>query len=185
LLAGLFATGVTRVIEPAQAATTPSECSNIFSSIFAAREARRFGRWATECRIAMLGKQHLESAISPFRATFQALPSGWWQPRVSRLAAADKECRRTRTRTGISDVLVEWAPIFAKLSSIHEEPSGTIHIQGERLTGTVTEGAEIPNLIDRSLFSPSPGNCRGTDDDSRCEGLRVRKRIVSPPLHQT
>jgi 3-phosphoshikimate 1-carboxyvinyltransferase len=152
LLAGLFATGVTRVIEPAPSRDHTERMLEYFLVNLRREESRGdSGRRATECRIAMLGKQHLESR--DFTVPGDISSAAFWlvaaagQP-DSRLLI--KNVGLNPTRTGIFDVLVRMGAHLREIvESIHEgEPSGTIHIQGERLTGTVIEGAEIPNLID-------------------------------------
>jgi 3-phosphoshikimate 1-carboxyvinyltransferase len=54
------------------------------------------------------------------------------------------------TRSGILDVLVRMGARLREIVSVVDEgePSGAIEITGAKLTGTVIEGAEIPNVID-------------------------------------
>jgi 3-phosphoshikimate 1-carboxyvinyltransferase len=151
LLAGLFAAGVTRVIEPA-ASRDHTERMLAYFLVNLRREQSRgdSGRRATECRISMLGKQHLESR--DFTVPGDISSAAFWlvaaagQP-DSRLLI--KNVGLNPTRTGIFDVLVRMGAHLREIVESNEgEPSGAIHIQGERLTGTVIDGAEVPNLID-------------------------------------
>jgi 3-phosphoshikimate 1-carboxyvinyltransferase len=152
LLAGLYATGVTHVIEPAPSRDHTERMLEYFL-VNLCREEIRAERIQKpkECRISMLGKQQIESR--DFAVPGDISSAAFWlvaaagQP-GSRLLV--KNVGLNPTRTGILDVLVRMgARVREVVESIEEaEPCGAIEIQGKRLTGTVIEGGEIPNVID-------------------------------------
>ena len=152
LLAGLYATGVTHVIEPAPSRDHTERMLEYFL-VNLRREETRADRSQKpkECRIAMLGKQQIESR--DFAVPGDISSAAFWlvaaacQP-GSRLLV--KNVGLNPTRTGIFDVLVRMgARVREIVENIEEgEPCGAIDIQGERLIGTVIEGGEIPNVID-------------------------------------
>ncbi len=152
LLAGLYAAGVTQVIEPAPSRDHTERMLEFFLVNLRREEIRtERNRRPKECRISMLGKQQIESR--DFAVPGDISSAAFWliaaaaQP-GSRLLVRDVGLNPTRT--GILDVLVRMgARVREVVENIEEgEPCGAIEIQGERLTGTVIEGGEIPNVID-------------------------------------
>ena len=142
LLAGLFASGKTTVVEPA-----PSrDHTERMLEYFLVRTVREGGE------ITIHGGQTLESR--DFRVPGDISSAAFWL-----VAAAAQPGARllidnvglNPTRNGILDVLVSMG---ARVKEIVEkdvksgEPSGAIEVEGRQLTGTVIEGDVIPNIID-------------------------------------
>ena len=152
LLAGLYATGVTTVIEPAQSRDHTERMLEYFLINLRRDETRpdRHHR-PTECRTSMLGKQRVESR--DFAVPGDISSAAFWL-----VAAAGQHGSRllvrnvglNPTRTAILDVLVRMgAHVREIVETIEEgEPCGAIEIEGAQLTGTVIEGNEIPGVID-------------------------------------
>ncbi len=152
LLAGLYASGVTHVIEPAPSRDHTERMLEYFLVNLRREEIRSDRRQKPkECRISMLGKQQIESR--DFAVPGDISSAAFWlvaaaaQP-GSRLLV--RNVGLNPTRTGIFDVLVRMgAHVREIVENIEEgEPYGAINIQGGRLTGTVIEGSEIANVID-------------------------------------
>lgn len=152
LLAGLYAQGVTTVIEPTPSRDHTERMLDYFLVKLRAEKSRAKGNGASpECRISMLGRQQIESR--DFAVPGDISSAAFWlvaaaaQP-GSRLLI--KNIGLNSTRTGIIDVLIRMG---ARIREVVEggakvEPWGVIDIKGCRLRGTVIEGAEIPNVID-------------------------------------
>jgi 3-phosphoshikimate 1-carboxyvinyltransferase len=152
LLAGLYATGVTHIIEPTPSRDHTERMLEYFLVNLRKEETRADrSQKPRECRIAMLGKQQIESR--DFAVPGDISSAAFWlvaaacQP-GSRLLV--KNVGLNPTRTGILDVLVRMgARVREVVENIEEgEPCGAIDIQGDRLVGTFIEGGEIPNVID-------------------------------------
>jgi 3-phosphoshikimate 1-carboxyvinyltransferase len=152
LLAGLYATGVTTVIEPAQSRDHTERMLEYFLVNLRRDETRpdRHHR-PTECRTSMLGKQRIESR--DFAVPGDISSAAFWLvaaagQRDSRLLV--RNVGLNPTRTAILDVLVRMgAHVREIVETIEEgEPCGAIEIEGAPLTGTVIEGNEIPGVID-------------------------------------
>jgi len=152
LLAGLHASGVTTVIEPAPSRDHTERMLEYFLVNLRREETRPDrNRKSHECRVSMLGQQQIESR--DFAVPGDISSAAFWlvaaacQP-GSRLLV--KNVGLNPTRTGILDVLVRMgARVREVVESIEEgEPCGVIDIKGGRLTGTVIEGNEVPNVID-------------------------------------
>jgi 3-phosphoshikimate 1-carboxyvinyltransferase len=152
LLAGLYASGVTTVVEPAPSRDHTERMLEYFLVQLRREEVRRdkIGR-PSECRIALLGGQSLESR--DFAVPGDISSAAFWlvaaaaQP-GSRLLI--KNVGLNPTRTGLLDVLIRMGARVREVVEVaeHGEPCGVIDIKGSRLHGTVIEGAEIPNVID-------------------------------------
>ena len=152
LLAGLYAAGVTTVIEPAQSRDHTERMLEYFLVNLRRDETRpdRHHR-PTECRTSMLGQQRIESR--DFAVPGDISSAAFWL-----VAAAGQRSSRllirnvglNPTRTAILDVLVRMgAHVREIVETIEEgEPCGAIEIEGAQLTGTVIEGNEIPGVID-------------------------------------
>ena len=152
LLAGLYATGVTTVIEPAQSRDHTERMLEYFLVNLRRDETRpdRHHR-PTECRTSMLGKQRIESR--DFAVPGDISSAAFWLvaaagQRDSRLLV--RNVGLNPTRTAILDVLVRMgAHVREIVETIEEgEPCGALEIEGAPLTGTVIEGNEIPGVID-------------------------------------
>ena len=152
LLAGLYPSGVTHVIEPAPSRDHTERMLEYFLVNLRREEIRSDRKQKPkECRISMLGKQQIESR--DFALPGDISSAAFWlvaaaaQP-GSRLLV--RNVGLNPTRTGIFDVLVRMgAHVREIVENIEEgEPYGAINIEGARLTGTVIEGSEIANVID-------------------------------------
>jgi 3-phosphoshikimate 1-carboxyvinyltransferase len=151
LLAGLYAQGVTTVIEPS-ASRDHTERMLEFFLVNLRREETRSGvtRKPGPCKISLLGQQPLESR--DFAVPGDISSAAFWlvaaaaQP-GSRLLI--KNVGLNPTRTGILDVLIRMGARIREVIDVDRgEPTGVIDIKGSTLHGTVIEGAEIPNVID-------------------------------------
>ena len=152
LFAGLYADGVTTVIEPSPSRDHTERMLEYFLVKLRREEVRpERGRKSHEYRVSMLGHQQIESR--DFAVPGDISSAAFWlvtaacQP-GSRLLV--KNVGLNPTRTGILDVLVRMgARIREVVESVEEgEPSGVIDIKGDSLTGTIIEGSEVPNVID-------------------------------------
>ncbi len=152
LFAGLYANGVTTVIEPTPSRDHTERMLEFFLVNLRREDARPDrGRKPHEYRVSMLGQQQIESR--DFAVPGDLSSAAFWlvtaacQP-GSRLLI--KNVGLNPTRTGILDVLVRMgACVREVVESVEEgELSGVIDIKGGSLTGTVIEGAEVPNVID-------------------------------------
>ena len=140
LLAGLFASGKTTVVEPA-----PSrDHTERMLEYFLVRTIREGNE------ITIHGGQTLESR--DFKVPGDISSAAFWL-----VAAAAKpgssllidNVGLNSTRTGILAVLVRMGARLREIEVVNEgEPSGVIEITGAKLTGTVIEGDEVPNVID-------------------------------------
>lgn len=141
LLAGLFASGKTTVVEPAP---SRDHTERMFA-YFLVRTIREGNE------ISIHGGQALESR--DFKVPGDISSAAFWlvaaaaQPGSSLLI---DNVGLNPTRTGILDVLIRMGARLREIVEVVDEgePSGAIEITGARLTGTVIEGEEIPSLID-------------------------------------
>lgn len=141
LLAGLFASGKTTVVEPA----TTRDHTERMLEFFQVRTLRNGNE------ITIHGGQTLESR--DFRVPGDISSAAFWL-----VAAAARPGARllidnvglNPTRTAILRVLITMgARVREIVENVTEgEPSGTIEVEGRKLHGTVIEGDIIPNLID-------------------------------------
>ncbi len=140
LLAGLFASGKTTVVEPA-----PSrDHTERMLEYFQVRPIRQGNE------ITIHGGQTLESR--DFKVPGDISSAAFWLA-----AAASRPGSRllvdnvglNPTRTGILGVLVRMGAHLREIVGTDEgEPGGVIEITGAQLHGTTIEGDEIPNVID-------------------------------------
>lgn len=141
LLAGLFASGRTTVIEPAASRDHTERMLEYFLV-----PIRRDGN-----KITLSGNQRPESR--DFSVPGDISSAAFWlvaaaaQPGARLLV---KDVGLNPTRTGIIDVLIRMgARIREVVDEVGQaEPRGTIDIKGGKLRGTIIEGDEIPNVID-------------------------------------
>ena len=151
LFAGLYADGVTTVIEPSPSRDHTERMLEYFLVKLRREEVRTEGsRKSHGYRVSMLGQQQIESR--DFAVPGDISSAAFWlvtaacQP-GSRLLV--KNVGLNPTRTGILDVLVRMgARVREVVESDEGELSGIIDIKGGSLTGTVIEGSEVPNVID-------------------------------------
>jgi 3-phosphoshikimate 1-carboxyvinyltransferase len=141
LLAGLFASGKTTVVEPAPT----RDHTERMLEFFQVRTLRNGNE------ITIHGGQTLESR--DFRVPGDISSAAFWLV----AAAARPDARLlidnvglNPTRTAILRVLITMgARVREIVENVTEgEPSGTIEVEGRKLHGTVIEGEIIPNLID-------------------------------------
>ena len=180
LFAGLYATGVTTVIEPALSRDHTERMLDYFLVNLRREDARSDrSRKSHEHRVSMLGQQQIESR--DFTVPGDISSAAFWlvtaacQP-GSRLLV--KNVGLNPTRTGILDVLVRMgARVREVVETVEEgEPSGIIDIQGARLTGTVIEGSEVPNVIDElPVLAVAGALAEGTTIIRGAKELRVKE----------
>ncbi len=150
LLAGLFAEGVTTVIEPSPSRDHTERMLEYFLVKLETEHPKPTSP-TKECRISLQGRQQIESR--DFSVPGDISSAAFWL-----VAAAARPGSRlliknvglNPTRTGIIGVLIRMG---ARLREVVEvvaqgEPCGVIDIKGGRLRGTVIAGDEIPNVID-------------------------------------
>lgn len=150
LLAGLYAEGVTTVIEPAPSRNHTERMLEYFLVKLRCSQAKS-PTSEKECSISMLGRQQIESR--DFAVPGDISSAAFWlvaaaaQP-GSRLLV--KNVGLNPTRTGIIDVLIRMGARIREVVEVvaHGEPCGVVDIKGGRLQGTTIEGNEIPNVID-------------------------------------
>jgi len=152
LLAGLYAGGVTTVVEPAASRNHTERMLEYFLVKLRCQQAKPMvGGGPRESRISMLGRQQIESR--DFSVPGDISSAAFWlvaaaaQP-GSRLLI--KNVGLNPTRTGVIGVLIRMGARIREVVEVVDqgEPCGIIDIKGSRLRGTIIEGAEIPNVID-------------------------------------
>lgn len=152
LLAGLFSKGKTTVVEPTISRDHTERMLEYFLVKLSRKETRAQGsRRPKEHEVSLEGLQTLESR--DFNVPGDISSAAFWlvaaaaQP-GSRLLI--KNVGLNPTRTGIIAVLVRMGARIREVVEVvdHGEPCGVIDIKGNRLHGTIIEGAEVPNVID-------------------------------------
>lgn len=152
LLAGLYAEGVTTVLEPALSRNHTERMLEYFLVKLRCQQAKpAVGGGPRENRVAMLGRQQIESR--DFSVPGDISSAAFWlvaaaaQP-GSRLLI--KNVGLNPTRTGVIGVLIRMGARIREVVEVVDqgEPCGIVDIKGSRLRGTIIEGAEIPNVID-------------------------------------
>ncbi len=183
LLAGLFASGGTTVIESARS----RDHTERMLAYYLVRlrheeiwEGHSLGaRRLKEVRISLAGGQIPESR--DFHVPGDISSAAFWlvaaaaQP-GSRLLV--KNVGLNPTRTGIIDVLVRMGARVREIveNSDHGEPSGTIDIKGGHLHATEVRGAEIPNVIDEiPVIAVAAALAEGTTVIRDAKELRVKE----------
>ncbi len=149
LLAGLFASGASSVIEPVQSRDHTERLLQYF--LIKLKEEDPDRGEASPNRIALDGGQMPESRN--FTVPGDISSAAFWlaaaaaQP-GSRLLV--KSVGINDTRSGILSVLLRMGAHVHEIVEDTEqvEPSGVIEVDGARLRGTVIEGREVPNVID-------------------------------------
>ncbi len=169
LLAGMFASGKTRVVEPAKS----RDHTERMLEYFLVRTIR------DEDSTTIYGGQTPESRdfVVPGDISSAAfwLVAGAAQP-GSRLLV--KEVGLNPTRTGILDVLVRMGAHVREVVEVMDqgELRGTIDVKGGPLRATVIEGAEIPNVIDEiPIIAVAAALAEGVTEIRDARELRVKE----------
>jgi len=152
LLAGLYAEGVTTVVEPAPSRNHTERMLEYFLVKLDCEQGKSPGGNAgKEWRISLAGRQQIESR--DFAVPGDISSAAFWMVAAaaqpgSRLLI--KNVGLNPPRTGIIDVLVRMGARVREVVEVvaQGEPCGVIDIKGGCLQGTIIEGDEIPNVID-------------------------------------
>ncbi len=150
LLAGLYAEGVTTVIEPSPSRDHTERMLEYFLVKLETEHPKPNGS-RKECRISLQGRQQIESR--DFSVPGDISSAAFWlvaaaaQP-GSRLLI--KNVGLNPTRTGIIGVLIRMGARIREVVELvtQGEPCGVVDIKGGRLHGALIAGDEIPNVID-------------------------------------
>ncbi len=169
LLAGLYASGRTTVIEPA----VSRDHTERMLEYFLVRTIRE------ENSTTIYGGQTPESRnfFVPGDISSAAfwLVAGAAQP-GSRLLV--KDVGLNPTRTGILDVLVRMGAQVREVVEVMDqgELRGTIDVKGAALRGTIIEGKEIPNVIDEiPIIAVAAALAEGVTEIRDARELRVKE----------
>ena len=190
LLAGLFASGSTTVIEETKSRDHTERMLDYFQVKCRREQIREAGprlpvRRLKEICISVDGGQIPES--QDFVVPGDISSAAFWlvaaaaQPGARLLV---KHVGLNPTRTGIIDVLIRMGARVREVleSSANGEPAGTIDIKGGPLRATVIEGDEIPNVIDEiPIIAVAAALAEGTTVIRNAAELRVKEtdRIAS------
>lgn len=140
LLAGLFANGMTTVVEPE---TTRDHTERILAHFHAAPKIE--GR-----AVSVHGGTRLHGADFKVPGDFSS--AAFWIVAAAVAPRANLTLLNVGlnpTRTGLLGVLLRMgAQIRESVEADASEPYGTLQIRGGRLSGTTIAGKEIPNVID-------------------------------------
>ena len=175
LLAGLYASGSTTVIESA-----PSrDHTERMLEYFLVKLRRERNRAEKKFSVTVTGGSQLESR--DFEVPGDISSAAFWMVAAaaqpgSRLLI--KKVGLNPTRTGIIDVLVRMGARIREVVEVVDfgEMSGTIDIKGSQLKGTVIEGAEIPNVIDEiPILAVAGALAEGTTIIRNARELRVKE----------
>lgn len=178
LLAGLFADGVTTVIEPSPSRDHTERMLEYFLVKLETEQPKPTSP-TKECRISLQGRQQIESR--DFSVPGDISSAAFWlvaaaaQP-GSRLLI--KNVGLNPTRTGIIGVLIRMGARIREVVEVvaQGEPCGVIDIKGGRLRGTVIAGDEIPNVIDEIPILAVAGALAGGETIIRdAKELRVKE----------
>jgi len=169
LLAGLFASGRTTVIEPAVSRDHTERMLQYYLV-----PVRKDG-----LSITIQGRQTLESR--DFAVPGDVSSAAFWMVAAaaqpgSRLIV--KNVGLNPTRTGILDVLIRMgARIREVIEKVDDaEPSGLVDIKGSQLKGTVIAGDEIPNVIDElPAIAVAAALAEGSTEIRDAAELRVKE----------
>jgi len=183
LLAGLFAKGITTVIESARSRDHTERMLEYFLVRLRREEIWEggvlVGRKLKEIRISLDGGQIPESR--DFHVPGDISSAAFWMVAAaaqpgSRLLV--KDVGLNPTRTGIIDVLIRMGACLREVVETPAcgEPSGTIDIKGCRLEATEVHGAEIPNVIDEiPAIAVAAALAEGTTLIRDAKELRVKE----------
>lgn len=168
LLAGLFASGRTTVVEPA-----PSrDHTERMLEYFQVRPVRQGNE------ITIHGGQTLESR--DFRVPGDISSAAFWLVAAAARPGAHLHLDNVGlnpTRTGVLAVLVRMGARLREIVESDEgELSGVVEIEGGQLNGTVIEGDEIPNVIDEiPALAVAAALANGTTTIRGAAELRVKE----------
>lgn len=175
LLAGLFASGETSVIEPAACRDHTERMLQEFGVALVLGEPDENGRR----RIALKGPQILKAR--DFAVPGDISSAAFWLVAASGKEGSDMTIESVGlnpTRTGIISVLqrmgakIEITPLDASAA----EPQGKVRVLGGTLQGTVIGGAEIPNVIDElPVLAVAGALAQGTTIIKDAKELRVKE----------
>jgi 3-phosphoshikimate 1-carboxyvinyltransferase len=149
LLAGLFADGVTTVIEPGQSRDHTERLLEFFLMPIERLVTEESGQ--RKQRITIKGGAMPESR--DFQIPGDISGAAFWMAAAAAKPGSHlliKDVGLNDTRTGILAVLLRMgARVREIIENVDQmERTGSVEIVGEHLRGTVIEGAEIPNVID-------------------------------------
>ncbi|KGX87957.1 3-phosphoshikimate 1-carboxyvinyltransferase [Pontibacillus litoralis JSM 072002] len=169
LLAGLFAKGTTKVIEPVQTRDHTERLLKAFGATVN----------KTGDTIAIEGNQtlhgiHIEVPGDLSSAAFFLCAAAMKQDSNITM----KDIGLNPTRTGVIDVLQRMgATIEVHVTRyIGDEPVGDIHVQGSRLHGITIDGEDIPRLIDElPIIALVASQAEGTTVIKDAEELRYKE----------
>jgi 3-phosphoshikimate 1-carboxyvinyltransferase len=152
LLAGMFAEGITEVIEPAISRDHTERMLKYFLVDIHREPIRTPGVMKpTGCRIRLPGRQSLESR--DFLVPGDLSSAAFWLIAAAAKPGSHilvKNVGLNPTRTGVLDVLIRMG---ARVREVVEEPhggepSGVLDIRGGPMRGTTIAGGEVANVID-------------------------------------
>jgi 3-phosphoshikimate 1-carboxyvinyltransferase len=175
LLAGLFAKGETRVIEPAACRDHTERMLQEFGVILdLSKPDLQGGRCITLC-----GPQKLTAR--DFAVPGDISSAAFWL--VAAAAKEDSDLLITGvglnpTRTGILSVLQRMGAniTISPRDPNAAEPFGEVRVLGGTLHGTIIEGAEIPNVIDElPVLAVAAALAQGTTIIRNAQELRVKE----------
>ena len=149
LLAGLYASGETRVTEPSQSRDHTERLLRYFLVDVQSPEERTAEGESNQLTIR--GGQMPESRN--FKVPGDISSAAFWLAAAAAQPGARllvKNVGLNPTRTGVLSVLLRMgAHVHEVIEDITQiEPTGTVEVEGARLHGTIIEGREIPNVID-------------------------------------
>ncbi len=183
ILAGLFASGSTTVIEDVRSRDHTERMLNYYLVKLRREEIWDGGPLPTrklrEIRLSVDGGSIPESR--DFRVPGDISSAAFWlvaaaaQP-GSRLLV--KDVGLNPTRTGIIDVLIRMGARIREVveTSDNGEPIGNIDIKGSTLHATMIEGDEIPNVIDEiPIIAVAAALAEGTTVIRNAAELRVKE----------
>ncbi|HEY8899151.1 MAG TPA: 3-phosphoshikimate 1-carboxyvinyltransferase [Chthoniobacterales bacterium] len=168
LLAGLFASGKTTVVEPAPSRDHTERMLEYFQV-----RPIRLGN-----EITVYGGQTLESR--DFEVPGDVSSAAFWLVAAAAQPGAHlliENVGLNPTRTGVLDVLVRMGARLREIvESADGEPRGVIEITGGTLNGTTIEGDEIPNVIDEiPALAVAAALAQGTTTIRGAAELRVKE----------
>jgi len=175
LLAGLFASGSTTVIESALS----RDHTERMLEYFLVKLRREKKRAEKKFSVTVGGHQHLESR--DFEVPGDISSAAFWLVAAAAQPGSRvliKKVGLNPTRTGIIDVLIRMGARIREVVEVVEfgEMSGTIDIKGSMLKGTVIEGDEIPNVIDEiPILAVAGALAEGTTIIRNAKELRVKE----------
>ncbi|TFE68589.1 cytidylate kinase [Methylacidiphilum caldifontis] len=169
LFAGLFASGITRVIE-----SVPSRdhTERLFEQ-FGVRTLRENGH------IVLHGGMKLESADIVVPGDFSS--AAFWIGAAAALPNSELRVRSVGlnpTRTGLIKILLRMGAQIEEFveSDMKGEPIGSLWIRGNKLKGTVIEGDEIVGVIDElPILAVVGALAEGVTEIRNAQELRVKE----------